>query len=180
MSKECEQCLQPSNNKFFNCAPRMQDGRNFTDYRPRCMVNSLVDSQMNSYQSRQYMIQKANDLMQKNRNASYEKNRCGPCMEPFNQGTMLPEQIIQSCDQNSCSFKVNDINGLGLGRGSFFDKAFLDAKTNEQKMLANLENCCASSTDDEKYYPFDYKLPSATDRMSIPGGGNPFSPSDRK
>lgn len=180
MSKECEQCLQPSNNKFFNCAPRMQDGRNFTDYRPRCMVNSVADAQMNSYQSRQFMIQNAVDLMQKNRQVSYEQNRCGPCMEPFNQGTMMPEQLIQTCNASSCTFKVNDINGVGLGRDSTPNKAFLEAKMNEQKMLANLENCCATSLDDEKYFPFDYRVPSTSDRVAIPGGGNPFSPSDRK
>ena len=30
----------PSNNKYFDCPPRMHDGRNFTDYRPSCDVNN--------------------------------------------------------------------------------------------------------------------------------------------
>ena len=35
-------CDKTSNNKFFNCPPRMSDGRHFTDYRPSIYVNDLV------------------------------------------------------------------------------------------------------------------------------------------
>ena len=35
-------CYKACNNKHFNCPPRMDDGRHFTDYRPNCHVNNLV------------------------------------------------------------------------------------------------------------------------------------------
>ena len=35
-------CYKTSNNKYFKCPPRMDDGRHFTDYRPNCHVNNLV------------------------------------------------------------------------------------------------------------------------------------------
>ena len=35
----------PSNNKYFDCPPRMSDGRNFTDYRPSCDVNNAYLNQ---------------------------------------------------------------------------------------------------------------------------------------
>lgn len=188
MSKECEQCLQPSNNKFFNCAPRMNDGRNFTDYRPRCISNfqDLPPNVRNgSYEYRQFMIANAEKIIKDNRLKSYESNRCGPCVNPFNQGTMVPEQLIQKCNSSTCTFVVNDVNGVGLGRQ--YDntkpenKAFLNAKEQEQQMLGNMENCCTSSLDDEKYYPYDYKSAGiVNERTSVPGGGYPFSATDRK
>ena len=185
MSKDCEQCLQPSNNKFLNCAPRMNDGRNFTDYRPRCIANftNLPSSVANnSYEYRQYMIKNADQIMKNNRLMSYEANRCGPCVNPYNEGTMMPEQTIQHCNKNNCTFAVNDVNGVGLGRKSdqtMSQNEFMKMKENEQKMLANMENCCATKIDDDQYYAFVYKQQQGI-RPSIPSGGYPYLPSDRK
>jgi hypothetical protein len=33
--------------KYNQCPPRMEDGRFFTDYRPRCVVDSSIRSQNN-------------------------------------------------------------------------------------------------------------------------------------
>lgn len=185
MSKACEHCEQPSNNKFSNCAPRMQDGRNFTDYRPRCIANfENVGGNQNpsSYEYRQYLVANASEIMMKNKQAAYKQNRCGPCMNPYNQGTMLPEQSLMKCDTNTCSFKLNDHMGIGLGRDYGYpdNKEFKAAKNVEQEMLANYENCCATTNDDELYYAFDYK-PSgiANERPSVPSGGMIMNSSDR-
>ena len=35
-------CNKSSNNKFFNSAARMSDGRNFTDYRPNHEINKHI------------------------------------------------------------------------------------------------------------------------------------------
>ena len=40
-------CYKTTNNKYFNCPPRMSDGRHFTDYRPVCDVNNLIASNNN-------------------------------------------------------------------------------------------------------------------------------------
>jgi len=186
MSKECAECSRPSNNKFFNCAPRMADGRNFTDYRPRCMQAEQpgAPTQANSYEYRQFLIKNADSLMKSNRQEAYKANMCGPCTTPYNQGTMLPEQSIMTCNESTCSSKVVQPNGLGVGRSYGADvnsqKAFLAAKESEQKMLGNLENCCAKPSDDMNYYPFDYNTTGvANSRASVPGGGYPLSATDR-
>ena len=40
-------CYKTSDNKFFDCPPRMADGRHFTDYRPECYVNDLIRADNN-------------------------------------------------------------------------------------------------------------------------------------
>jgi len=98
-----------------NCPLKMADGRAFTDYRPRCAVNfdSLT---MNSYEYRQHLITNAQSIMQQQREVVYDRNKCGPCVSPFNQGTMLPEQALVQCNASTCTFKVTNPSGLGLGR----------------------------------------------------------------
>ena len=51
-------CNKTSNNKFFDCPPRMDDGRHFTDYRPNSYVNDLIrysNKVMSSYNARQFL-----------------------------------------------------------------------------------------------------------------------------
>ena len=66
------------------CPNRMEDGRAFTDYRPRCAVNAELFNLLNkanmvhsSYESRMYLQQNADAFME------YEKNkavdRAAPC-----------------------------------------------------------------------------------------------------
>ena len=45
-----------NNPKYNNCPPRMSDGRHFTDYRPNCMVNNLVQTQNNVPDTYQYRL----------------------------------------------------------------------------------------------------------------------------
>jgi len=168
----------------------MADGRIFTDYRPRCIANfqmypsnSVDNIAPSSYEYRQYLIQNASELMKKNRQMAYQENMCGPCMQPFNEGTMVPEQSKQKCNSTTCTFYENDANGIGLGRdygSSGSQAAFIAAKEAEQRMIANMENCCASRTDDLGFYPFDYKTSGiVNERPSVPSGASPFSGTDR-
>jgi hypothetical protein len=187
MSKACEQCEHPSNNKFLNCAPRMQDGRNFTDYRPRCIANFQEingNKYPNSYEYRQYLVKNASTIMMKNRKDVYELNKCGPCMNPYNEGTMLPEHTIMKCNASTCSFNIKEGSGIGLGRDygypSEYNKQFLMEKEKEQIMLGAKENCCASVYDDQLYYPFDYKsVGIVNERPAVPSGAKVMIPNDR-
>jgi len=191
MSKECSECSRTTSNKYFNCAPHMSDGRNFTDYRPRCVANfqhfpnnSVDNAAPSSYEYRQYLIKNADEMMKKNRQAAYQANMCGPCMSPYNEGTMAPEQTKQKCNSSTCTFYENNANGVGLGRdqgqgGS--QAAFLAAKEAEQKMIGNMENCCAAPGDDLNYYPFDYKVSGViNERPSVPSGGSAMAATDRR
>ena len=153
MAKPCLDCERPANNRYFNCPPLMADGRHFTDYRPRCDVNYVYpkDQAISSYDYRMYLIHNADKLMAAQREEAYRKNVCGPCVEPYDVGTMLPEQTTIECNTNSCRFLVKDPNGLGLGRkytttASDAEKAknaFYEAKAKEQQdAFGKYAACC--------------------------------------
>lgn len=180
--KGCTECYKTSDNQHFNCPYRMADGRHFTDYRPRCLTNYAfpTDRPMSSYEYRQYLVHNATELMQQNKRAFYKTNSCGPCVEPFNVGTMLPEQNMVECDASTCKISMNDQNGLGNGRkySSSVDQAqqaFLKMKQKEQEILSQQKNCCTTSEDDLSLYPFDNSFGSSYARLTVPGGGEPFN-----
>lgn len=182
MSTDCEACSRVSNNKFFNCPPLMADGRHFTDYRPRCFSQYLVTPNGNfpsSFDYRMYLTRNANEIMKKNVLDAYRTNVCGPCVEPYNVGTMLPEQTVQTCNERTCSFKSNDPNGLGLGRFTGKGQAnvrdeFLQQKKAEQEYFKSNNNCCAPAIDNLYLYPIDGVTHNSYERYSVPGGGVPF------
>ena len=112
-----------NNNQYDECPPRMDDARHFTDYRPNCHLNNLLIANygiQNSHDYRSFLTHNAKKIMQMNRNYACKKNCCGPCVEPFQQGTMLPEQSLVKCNDRSCSSTLFDPKGLGQGR-QFYD-----------------------------------------------------------
>lgn len=190
MSQPCNVCTKSSDNKYSNCPPRMADGRMFTDYRPRCIANFAVAGGANvegnfdlpnSYEYRQYLTKHASEIIAKNREMAYQNNSCGPCTNPYNEGTMLPEKNMIKCDANKCSFYSNDATGLGLGRqyDTNNDTAtrdrFIKSKEQEQARLAKNENCCWSTSDDKNYFSYDYSSPSKNERVTVPGGAEAYS-----
>ena len=97
-----------------SCPPRMQDGRNFTLYSPRCATNFYdLPHPMSSYDYRMFLTENAEKLMAQNRDKALSENNCAPCVKP---STQLPELNKQVCDGRICAFPVNDPVGLGLGR----------------------------------------------------------------
>jgi hypothetical protein len=105
-----------------HCPIKMADGRAFTDYRPRCMVNSELLSDVHnnsmvrsSYESRMFLQENAEKLMERNRQTMLKNLApCAPCKRPFSdQGTMYPQQYIVKCDGVSCE-KI-EVNPGGLG-----------------------------------------------------------------
>lgn len=186
--KDCDECTRVSNNKFFNCPPRMADGRHFTDYRPRCYGQYLlkIDNGIpSSFDYRMYLTHNASDLMKKNAFEAYTTNRCGPCAEPYDVGTMLPEYNKQQCNSRTCSMSVNDPWGLGLGR-QYYDKneeqafraEFIKAKEKENEYFKANANCCTTAEDDLYYYPIDGEVKNNYERYSMPGGGVALSGGD--
>jgi hypothetical protein len=47
-------CNKTSNNKYFDCPARMDDGRGFTDYRPNSTVNDMIRYSNNIMGSNEY------------------------------------------------------------------------------------------------------------------------------
>lgn len=105
------------------CPSRMSDGRIFTDYRTRCLLNDDIVSQLNknnstisSYESRLYLQRNAETIMEKNKQNASDNLLCGPCTRPFTDpGTMLPEKYVVRCDNVSCLRQ--EVNPMGLGDG---------------------------------------------------------------
>ena len=98
-----------SNNKYFNCPPRMADGRHFTDYRPNCDLNQFSNVTSNEY--RNNLINNAESIMENNRKLIIKKLLC-KCVEGYDVGTMLPEQTNVVCDAEKCQLMMNNADGL--------------------------------------------------------------------
>lgn len=167
----------------------MDDGRHFTDYRPRCTQQYqdkiADDTPFNSYEYRMYLINNAEDIIKKNATSAYIRNRCGPCVEPYEQGTMLPEMERQVCNERTCSFVVNDPYGIGLGRQFYtnesddvFKQRFMEEKAKEQEYFKQNVQCCGTVSDDLQYYPIDGVVPEIN-RVALPSGGVPLSGGDQ-
>lgn len=183
----CQSCTRPSQQDldvFSQCPPRMADGRNFTDYRPKCFQQYMVDNKlMSSFEQRLYLTRNAEELMKKNATLSYEKNRCGPCVEPFDQGTMLPEQVKQVCDKKTCSFNTSDPYGLGLGREFIlseqdkeFRSKFITEKEKEQEFFKSQAANIAPRSIDPEYFPVGGMMTTQYDRFAVPSGAMPLQP----
>lgn len=186
--KDCEECQRPSNNQYFNCPPRMADGRHFTDYRPRCTQqyqDKVSNKLLSSYEQRMYLTSHADELIKTNARNAYMNNRCGPCMEPYDQGTMVPEFEKQVCNERTCGFSMNDPYGVGLGRKFYTEdmdeplrKKFLEEKEKETKFFKENSQCCGTVSDDLQYYPIDGYVEKEYARYGIPSGGVPMTGGD--
>lgn len=163
-------CNRTTNNKYFKCPPRMSDGRLFTDYKPNCeSVGMLCPNNIqSSFQSRDFLTNNANKLMELNRKQACDKNCCGPCVEPYNQGTMLSEKNIQKCNKNDCGFELLNENGLGLGRDVGLSKCNL-----KELPVKQTYSCCANTNQLFNYYNHvDRKVQGELlPRLTVPGGG---------
>ena len=169
-------CYKTSNNKYFKCPPRMSDGRHFTDYRPMCYVNNLVNANngiVNSFQSRQFLTNNATKLMDLNRTYACQKNCCGPCVKPYNQGTMLEEQTMKVCTTGGCGTSVVNPNGLGQGRQYTSEDGKACPNWPESLPVNQPYNCCAKSNQLFNYYNHaDTKAQGEfLPRLTVPGGG---------
>lgn len=166
-------CNRTTNNKHFDCPPRMADGRHFTDYRPECYVNDHIRADngiTNNFTWRSFLTQNANQLMDLNRKHACEKNCCGSCAQPFNVGTMLPEVNKFVCNSGTCRLIPGDPNGVGTGR----------VYSDQQQECSNLPSAWPSGVSPDicvppksagNYYPLDNKTYETVQRQSVPGGG---------
>lgn len=103
----------------FLCPARMSDGRLFTDYRPRCVantVNDIGDNGVDSYKYRMYMMNNATEIMKKNMMDAFDCVTCNGNSRP--EGHPIPSASYkQVCTANTCSFTPVDPNsGIGLVR----------------------------------------------------------------
>ena len=104
-------CNKTSNNKYFDCPARMDDGRTFTDYRPSYSVDDMIrysNNVMGSYDYRQFLIHNADNIMSVNNEYTADKVGCKTCNAiniPFNT----------NCDINSQYSKCSVVDPSGVG-----------------------------------------------------------------
>ena len=116
----CKTCERKPNRVDGQCPVyNMDDGRHFTDYRPRCVQNNNAAGNsgvMNSYEYRMYLQHNGEKIIKQNQNVANENNKCVPCYDLNEEGTMLPEVNKFQCDANTCSLNNNQSHGIGTGR----------------------------------------------------------------
>jgi hypothetical protein len=168
-------CYNTSNNKHPKCPPRMDDGRHFTDYRPHCYVNNLVQQNNqihNSYQMRMFLTHNANDIMQLNRKLSCDKNCCGPCQKPYQSGTMMPEQRADVVGTPvPCGSKVSQPSVVAAHSGTPLTCPAWDTGDSRQMQ----SNCCSPVSELANTYSATSADGIVVSRKSVPGGGVPAS-----
>jgi hypothetical protein len=143
----------------------MDDGRHFTDYRPRCHTENLTQSTNNvhsNFQYRMFLTQNANKLMELNRSGACDKNCCSPCQSPYNVGTTMKETQARVCDPNvPCGEKVSATPSVDTHSNQPLDCAAWNPKNNQK-------NRCVSDKDFESYYGDNNNI--AVKRLSTSGG----------
>lgn len=149
-----DNCYKTSNNKHFNCPPRMDDGRHFTDFRGNCYVNNIIRNNnniFNSFQYRTFLTNNANKLMELNRGYACQKNCCGPCQQPYETGTMLPTETNITCGSDKCgstsTMSINKDNRTHSNRKLHCSQWPNDIPHNMPK------NCCTPPKNNFDYYP---------------------------
>lgn len=188
----CGPCNRASNNRHYDCPPRMSDGRLFTDYRARCDINYVSTPEltehgaMDSYTYRQYLLNNADRLLSQMRQNAFDSVVCGPCMEPYMTGTMLPEQQLLVCDGRTCSLRPTGkhTDGVALAVGRWYGDAFSGMTEQQQEyaqsdaeIRAGKTNCCGASEED--YDTQERGVAAASvNRSAVPYGGTPLTGGD--
>jgi hypothetical protein len=103
-----------SDNVNLDFPARMADGRIFTDYRPNCVMNSSISQGKNSFEYRYHLVHNGVQIDKDAMKKLEQDVKCTSC----DAQTLLPVQTIQNCNNGVCNIKMNDPNGLGLGRAN--------------------------------------------------------------
>lgn len=110
--KSKSSCDKTSNNKYFDCPARMDDGRTFTDYRQNSTVNDMIrysNNTMSSYEYRQFLIHNASKIMEVNNTYLKEKVGCDSC-----DYVEVPFQTTCTWNETFGKCSMTDPNGVGL------------------------------------------------------------------
>lgn len=104
-------CNKTSNNKYFDCPARMDDGRSFTDYRSSSYVDDMIrysNNIMSSNEYRQFLIHNAKNIMDVNNNYTNSKMGCDSC-------NAVPVPFHTECDYNNSFSKCHTVDSKGVG-----------------------------------------------------------------
>lgn len=167
-------CYRSSDNKHFTSAPRMSDGRNFTDYRPNHEINRhiIMENKLgNSHEFRMFLNRNGENIIKKNREYTFTKNGNVNCKKPYEVGTMLPEKTRVVCDQHQCNVVEVDPNGFGQGRAYYLENNALLSPLKKPEFDLG-PNVCTQPGDNFNYYPISKEHENKEMRPALPSGGN--------
>jgi hypothetical protein len=146
--KSKSSCNKTSNNKYFDCPARMDDGRTFTDYRQNSTVNDMIrysNNTMSSYEYRQFLIHNASKIMEVNNTYLKEKVGCDSC-----DYVEVPFQTTCTWNETFGKCSMTDPNGVGLrniipekftnGQGAFNNFSQNIGPNNQGFPVENYEN----------------------------------------
>ena len=105
-------CNKTSNNKYFDCPARMDDGRTFTDYRPSCSVDDMIrysNNVMSSYEYRQFLIHNADNIMNVNMQYTVDKVGMSNCNAPE-----IPFKTVCDVNKQYAKCSPTNLNGIGI------------------------------------------------------------------
>jgi hypothetical protein len=108
-------CNKTSNNKYFDCPARMDDGRLFTDYRASSTVDNMIrysNNVMSSYEYRQFLIHNATNIMTVNTQYTNDKVGCSDNTTqqiPFDTDCIINSQYSKCSPTNSNGIGINNI-----------------------------------------------------------------------
>jgi len=115
-------CNSTFDNK--NCPLKMEDGRTFTNYQPRCVRNAYINSLLtennitnSSYEQRLFLQKNSERIMEQERENVL--NQLLPCI-PCNRGELINEKNLEMenknnvyCDNVTCYTRETNYQGLG-------------------------------------------------------------------
>jgi len=99
-----------SDNMELDFPARMNDGRQFTDYRPNCIMNNNTVMSATSWLTRQELINNAENYIDNINKAVQKENSCTTCSD----NTVLNINNYKKCSPTGCTYSEHDPAGLGL------------------------------------------------------------------
>lgn len=169
--ESCKNCHTTTNSKYIeNCPPLMQDGRQFTEYVPNCVLNY---TNLNSYDYRQDLIKNAKTYMKQNLDKAIKNNVCNTC----DNDTTLDHKTMVQCDKEKCEVGLCNKNGLGQGRVYNTNKGSIPKNFKIENPTP--PSCCFTKRDDFDFYPMDKKVTDEYGRYTSPSGGIPLAATSR-
>lgn len=101
-----------SDNVELDFPARMSDGRVFTDYRQNCTLNNSISKNMGSWEYRDFLTNNASQIHSSFLSELEATTKCTKCSD----NTVLPVKTVLNCSTDSCTYQMNDPNGLGQAR----------------------------------------------------------------
>lgn len=95
-------------NFFLDFPARMSDGRQFTDYRSNCLMNT-PDKFMNSHNYKQSLIHNTDHILNNEDVIYHSLMGCNNCSDY----SIVPPNLSLQCNKDTCTTFLQDKYGLG-------------------------------------------------------------------